>query len=79
MVAYNEADLLSRPEQVYSSFCVVRDLMEKFDIPPSGIIAHSDVSAGKSVVPGYLDYADSVYPDRYPSSRRRGATPERPT
>ena len=71
MVAANESDLLSRPQQIHSSFCVVRDLMKKFNIPASGIIAHSEVSAGKSVVPEYLDYADSVYPDRYPASSHR--------
>ena len=71
MVAYSEADLLSRLEQVYSSFCVVRDLMKRYDIPLSGIIAHYEVSAGKSVVSDYLDYADSSYPDRYPSSSAR--------
>ena len=71
MVAYSEADLLSRPDQVFSSFCVVRDLMKRFSIPLSGVIGHSDVSAGRSLVPDYLDYADSACPDGYPSSYTR--------
>jgi N-acetyl-anhydromuramyl-L-alanine amidase AmpD len=71
MVATTESDLLSHPAQLYQSFCVVRDLMRKYNIPLSGLIAHSDVSAGKSVVPEYLDYADSKYPDSYPSSSTR--------
>jgi N-acetyl-anhydromuramyl-L-alanine amidase AmpD len=71
MVAYDEADLLSHRDQVFSSFCLVRDLMKKFQIPLSGVIAHSDVSDGRSVVPDYLDFADSVYPDGYPSRSRR--------
>ena len=71
MIAANESDLLSRPEQVFKSFCVVRDLMKKYQIPLSGIIAHSDVSSGKSVVPDYLDYADSRYPESYPASSTR--------
>jgi hypothetical protein len=67
MVAVTEGDLLSRPDQVYASFNVVRDLMKRYNIPLSGIIAHYEVSQGKSVVPDYTDYADSEYPDRYPS------------
>lgn len=66
MVAADEADLLSRAQQVWSSFCVVRDLMKRYDIPLQGVIAHYEVSAGKSVVPDYLDYNDTEYPDRYP-------------
>lgn len=71
MVASSEADLLSRPQQVWASFCVVRDLMKRFDIAPRGVIGHSDVSLGKSVVPEYLDYADKEVPDRYPSKYHR--------
>jgi N-acetyl-anhydromuramyl-L-alanine amidase AmpD len=67
MVAVTEADLLSRPAQVWASFCVVRDLMKRYQIPYSGVIAHYEVSQGKEVVPDYLDYADSEYPDSYPS------------
>lgn len=67
MVAVTEGDLLSRPDQVYASFNVVRDLMKRYKIPLSGIIAHYEVSQGKSVVPDYTDFADSEYPDRYPS------------
>lgn len=67
MVATTEADLLSRPKQVWASFMVVKDLMKRYNIPASGVIAHYEVSQGKSVVPDYLDYADPDYPDRYPS------------
>lgn len=67
MVATTEGDLLSRPKQVWASFLVVKDLMKRYNIPLSGIIAHYEVSQGKQVVPDYLDYADPDYPDRYPS------------
>lgn len=71
MVACDEADLLGHLEQVWSSFCVVRDLMKRYQIPAKGVIAHYEVSQGRSVVPEYLDYADSEYPDRYPASSHR--------
>ena len=71
MVAANEGDLLSRTRQVWSSFCVVRDLMKRYQISPSGVIAHYEVSQGKSVVPDYLDYNDTDYPDRYPEKYAR--------
>jgi len=67
MIASTEPDLLSRSQQVWSSFCVVRDLMKRFNIGPQGIIAHYEVSQGVSVVPDYLDYNDPDYPDRYPA------------
>lgn len=71
MVAMNEPELLSRRKQVLSSFHLVRSLMEKFDIPASRVIAHYEVSAGRSVVPEYTDYADSKVPDRYPPESAR--------
>jgi N-acetyl-anhydromuramyl-L-alanine amidase AmpD len=71
MVARNEAELLSRPDQVFSSFCLVRSLMRQFDIPANKVYAHYEVSAGKSVVSEYTDYADATYPDRYPPASAR--------
>lgn len=66
MVASTETDLLSRSEQVFSSFCLVKRLMERYNIPLSKVYAHYEVSEGKSRVPEYLDLKDKVYPDRYP-------------
>lgn len=43
MIASTEPDLLSRSQQVWSSFCVVRDLMKRYNIGPQGIIAHYEV------------------------------------
>ncbi|MEW6282276.1 MAG: peptidoglycan recognition family protein [Candidatus Eremiobacterota bacterium] len=71
MVASDEGDLLSRPKQIWSSFCLVRYLMREFDIPLSKVYGHYEVSIGKSVVPEYTDYADSQYPDRYPAVSAR--------
>lgn len=71
MIATTETDLLSRPKQLYSSFCVVRRLMDRYDIPAKKVIAHYEVSQGKRVVPEYLDLKDKVYPDRYPPSSAR--------
>jgi len=71
MVASDEADLLSRPAQVWASFCVVRDLMKRFKIQSQGVIAHYEVSQGKTIVPDYLDYNDSECPDRYPDKYAR--------
>lgn len=66
MVAWDEDDLLSRPGQVYASFCLVNHLMRQFQIPLKRVIGHFDVSCGKWFVPDYLDYADSVWPGCYP-------------
>lgn len=71
MVASTETDLLSRSKQVFSSFCLVKYLMAKYDIPLSKVVAHYEVGEGKRTVPEYLDLADKVYPDRYPPSSRR--------
>jgi len=67
MIASTEPDLLSRAQQIWSSFCVVRDLMKRYKIGPEGVIAHYEVSQGVSVVPDYLDYNDPDCPDRYPA------------
>lgn len=66
LVARDENELLSRPQQVYSSFCLVRSLMKQFDIPLGKVYGHHEVSIGRSVVPEYTDYADSVWPHGYP-------------
>lgn len=66
MIAADEADLLSRPRQVWASFCLVRYLMQRFRIPLSKVVSHNDVSIGRLVLPEYLDYADSKWPYGYP-------------
>lgn len=71
MVAQTESDLLSRTKQVFSSFCLVRHLMAKYDIPLSKVVAHYEVSEGKKRVAEYTDLHDKIYPDRYPPSSRR--------
>lgn len=71
MVAQTESDLLSRSKQVFSSFCVVKDLMERYQIPASKVIAHYEVSEGKRKVPEYTDLYDKIYPTSYPPSSRR--------
>lgn len=71
MVASTETDLLSRSEQVFQSFCLVKRLMERYDIPMSKVYAHYEVGEGKSRVPEYLDLKDKVYPDRYPPASAR--------
>ena len=69
MVARTESDLLSRPEQVLSSFRLARYLMSRFDIPLKKVVSHAEVGRGE--VPEYLDLADSAWPDRYPPSSAR--------
>jgi hypothetical protein len=71
MVARTEADLLSRAQQVFSSFCLVRHLMEQYGIPLSQVVAHYEVGEGKRKVPQYTDLYDTVFPDRYPPSEAR--------
>lgn len=71
MVAQTESDLLSRSKQVFSSFCLVRYLMAKYDIPLNKVVAHYEVSGGKKRVPEYTDYFDQIYPDKYPPSSAR--------
>ena len=71
MVARTESDLLSRTKQVFSSFCLVRHLMEEHGIGPKQVVAHYEVGEGKRVVPQYTDLYDTVYPDRYPPSEAR--------
>lgn len=71
MVATTEADLLSRPYQVFKSFCLARYLMAMYEIPQDKVVGHYEVSEGVSRVPEYLDLADPYYPTRYPPSETR--------
>ena len=71
MVARTEADLLSRTRQVFSSFCLVRHLMQEHAIPARQVIAHYEVSEGRKRVPEYTDLHDHVYSDRYPPGETR--------
>lgn len=71
MVARNERELLSRPKQIWASFCLVRYLMRQFDIPANKVYAHYEVSTGVSVVPEYLDYNDQTHPHGYPPASAR--------
>jgi hypothetical protein len=71
MVARTESDLLSRTNQVFSSFCLVRHLMEEHGIGIKKVVAHYEVGEGKKTVPEYTDLYDTVYPDRYPPSEAR--------
>lgn len=71
MVAVTESDLLSRTKQVFSSFCLVRWLMDEYNIPASQVVAHYEVSQGKKRVPEYTDLYDKIYPDGYPPSSAR--------
>lgn len=71
MVARTEADLLSRTQQVFSSFCLVRHLMEEYGIGLPQVVAHYEVGEGKKKVPQYTDLHDTLFPDRYPPSEAR--------
>lgn len=71
MVAQTEPDLLSRAHQVFTSFCLVRHLMEQHDIPLGQVVAHYEVGQGRRRVPEYTDLYDTVYPDGYPPAETR--------
>lgn len=71
MVASTESDLLSRPYQVFQSFCLAKFLMAKYQIPPNKVFGHYEVGQGVTVVPDYLDLADPYYPTRYPPNEKR--------
>lgn len=71
MVATSEDDLLSRPYQVFRSFCLARYLMAMYEIPVSKVVGHYEVGEGVTRVPDYLDLADPYYPTRYPPSSKR--------
>lgn len=77
LVATDEEDLLSRPEQVFSSFCLVAWLVRRFDIPLDRVHSHTEVALGRLILPEYLDLADSKWPYFYPPESFRwdpGAT-----
>lgn len=71
MVATSQTDLLSRPKQVYASFCLVRWLMRRYSIPASRVYGHNDVSLGRPFCPDFLDYADKKVPNGYPLEAMR--------
>jgi N-acetylmuramoyl-L-alanine amidase len=71
MVATSEGDLLSRPQQVFQSFCLARYLMAMHDIPLNKVFGHYEVAEGVTRVSDYLDLADPYYPTRYPPSDKR--------
>lgn len=71
MVAATEGDLLSRPRQVFASFCLVRYLMDQYDIKPEKVVGHYEVGMGVTRVPDYLDLFDRYYSTRYPPNCKR--------
>lgn len=66
MVAADEKDLLSRPRQVFASFCLVSWLMKHYQIPPTRVSSHFEVSLGSIVYPEFTDRADPVWKYCYP-------------
>lgn len=66
MIATTEQDLLSRRYQVFQSFCLVRYLMQRYDIKFDKVVGHFEVGMGVTRVPDYLDLYDPYYPTRYP-------------
>lgn len=77
MVATTEPDLLSRPFQVFQSFCLVRQLMEAYNIKLEKVVGHNEVGQGVSRVPDYLDLHDRYSPTKYPPSSKRTDPGER--
>jgi N-acetyl-anhydromuramyl-L-alanine amidase AmpD len=71
LVASTESDLLSRPYQVFQSFCLARYLMQRYDIKLDKVVGHYEVGQGVTRVPEYLDLFDPYYPTRYPPSDMR--------
>ena len=71
LVAMDEGELLRNRTLVSQSFRLARSLLGRFSIPPGKVYGHYEVGQGRSVVPEYLDLADTRYPDRYPSSSTR--------
>lgn len=71
MVARNQNELLSRPRQLYASFCLVRWLMKRYRIPLQNVYGHNAVSLGRPVCPDFLDYADKKWPNGYPPEAMR--------
>lgn len=71
MVAMDEQDLLSRPQQIYASYCLVRWLMKRYHIPLKNVYGHNSVSLGRPFCPDFLDYADKKWPNGYPPEAKR--------
>lgn len=71
MVALDQEDLLSRPSQVFASFCLVRWLMERYQIPVTRVHSHFEVAVGLAVFPEFTDLADPVWWFAYPMSSFR--------
>jgi hypothetical protein len=66
MVAADEKDLLSRPVQLLSTFCLVDGLLKKYDLPVWAVISHQEVALGELFLSDYTDIADTESPYWYP-------------
>lgn len=66
MVARDEKDLLSRPEQLLSAFCLVDGLLKKYHLPVWAVISHQEVALGEVFLSDYTDIADTESPYWYP-------------
>jgi hypothetical protein len=66
MVAADEKDLLSRPVQLLSAFCLVDGLLKKYKLPVWAVLSHQEVAYGKVFLNDYTDLADTEYPYWYP-------------
>ena len=66
MVASDESDLLSRPSQVFASLCLVRWLMDRYQIPLQNVHSHFEVGLGLVVFPEFTDRADPLWWFAYP-------------
>ncbi len=71
MIARDEQDLLSRPRQLLSAFCLVDGLVKKYNLPLWNVISHQEVASGKLLLAEYTDLADDVYPWFYPEPQFR--------
>jgi hypothetical protein len=66
LVAADEKDLLSRPSQLLSAFCLVDGLLKKYDLPVWAVISHQEVALGEVFLSDYTDLADTESPYWYP-------------
>lgn len=71
MIARDEEDLLSRPFQLLSTFCLVEGLLKKYDLPVWAVISHQEVAAGRAIISDYTDLADTEFPWFYPEPQFR--------
>lgn len=58
-------DLLNNELQKNALYALVEALMKNFRIPISKVYGHYEVSMGRQIVPEYMDYNDSDYPECY--------------